>query len=123
MWRRRVTGHPDPRKGVEGTAGETHHLYLSLSHLSKQLSIVKYCQSEKCNVRQVGQMGIGRGGGRGGNRITQSFGLLFRSTNAPVHFGECACPFWRMRQFILANILFDVTCKRSNAYYAIAHMN
>ena len=26
--------------------------------------------------------------------------------NAPIHFGECACPFYRMRQSILANILF-----------------
>ena len=27
--------------------------------------------------------------------------------NAPVHFGECACPFYRMRLSILANVLFD----------------
>ena len=26
--------------------------------------------------------------------------------NAPIHFGECACPFYRMRLSILANILF-----------------
>ena len=28
------------------------------------------------------------------------------SMHAPVHFGECACPFYRMRLSILANVPF-----------------
>ena len=75
--------------------GDTHHLYLSLSPLLKQLSIVKYCQLKKCNIRQVGQIGIWRGG-RGGNRINGFFWFAFS-------LDQCASPFWWMRQSIWAN--------------------
>ena len=71
------------------------YLYLSLSHFSKQLSIVKYWQLEKCNVRHLGQMCIGRaGGGR------KSYHTIFRFAFS---LDKCARPFWWMRLSILAN--------------------
>ena len=33
-----------------------------------------------------------------------SFMLWSILANAPIHFGKCACPFYRMRQSILSNV-------------------